>query len=99
MRLARRSVWAVTDRPPAPSFDATLARMYRRRGVDTLPAHLEEVLGIAVAKVRQLDVGVCRVDRRPGAPVLARLFAARRRTRRRSGTWRCLSSWGRLSSR
>jgi Ser/Thr protein kinase RdoA (MazF antagonist) len=52
--------------------------MYRRRGVDTLPAHLEEVLGSAVAKVRQLDVGVFRVDRRPGAPVVVRLFAARR---------------------
>jgi Ser/Thr protein kinase RdoA (MazF antagonist) len=78
MRVVRRSVFGVIERPPAPSFDATLARMYRRRGVDTLPAHLEEVLGIRVTKMRELDVGVFRVDRRPGAPVVARLFAARR---------------------
>jgi Ser/Thr protein kinase RdoA (MazF antagonist) len=52
--------------------------MFRRTGVDTLPAHLEEVFGIAVAKVQQLDVGVFRVDRRRGTPVVARLFSARR---------------------
>jgi Ser/Thr protein kinase RdoA (MazF antagonist) len=52
--------------------------MYRRRGVDALPAHLEEFLGIAVAKVQQLDVGVFRVDRRAGTPVVARLFSAGR---------------------
>jgi Ser/Thr protein kinase RdoA (MazF antagonist) len=63
---------------PAPSFDATLARMYRRSGVDTLPAHLEVAVGVAAAKVQQLDVGVFRVDRRPGTPVVARLFSARR---------------------
>jgi Ser/Thr protein kinase RdoA (MazF antagonist) len=68
----------MTDRPPAPSFDATLVRMYRRRGVDALPAHLEDVLGISVTKVQQLDVGVFRVDRRAGTPVVARLFSARR---------------------
>ncbi|HEY6480742.1 MAG TPA: hypothetical protein VIZ00_11975 [Streptosporangiaceae bacterium] len=68
----------VPGRPPAPSFDATLARMFRRRGVDTLPAHLEAAFGIAATRVQQLDVGVFRVDRRPGTPVLARLFSARR---------------------
>ena len=52
--------------------------MFRRSGVDTLPAHLEEALGITVSKVKQLDVGVFRVDRLKGTPVIARLFSARR---------------------
>jgi hypothetical protein len=68
----------VPDHPPAPSFDATLAGMYRRKGVGTLPAHLEEAFGIAVSKVQQLDVGVFRVDRLNGTPVVARLFSERR---------------------
>jgi Phosphotransferase enzyme family len=68
----------MADYPRAPSFDATLAGMYQRRGVDTLPAHLEAVLGITVTKIQQLDVGVFRVDRRPGTPVVARLFSERR---------------------
>jgi Ser/Thr protein kinase RdoA (MazF antagonist) len=68
----------VPSSPPAPSFDATLARMYKRRGVDTLPAHLEAVFGVTAAKVQQLDVGVFRVDRRPGTPVVVRMFSARR---------------------
>jgi Ser/Thr protein kinase RdoA (MazF antagonist) len=63
---------------PAPSFDATLARMYRRRGVETLAAQLEAAHGVAAVRVQQLDVGVFRVDRRPGPPVVARLFPARR---------------------
>jgi Ser/Thr protein kinase RdoA (MazF antagonist) len=52
--------------------------MFRRQGVDTLPAHLEEVFGIAVSKVQQLDVGVFRVDRLQGTPMVARLFSLRR---------------------
>jgi Ser/Thr protein kinase RdoA (MazF antagonist) len=52
--------------------------MFRRQGVDTLSAHLEEVFGVAVSRVQQLDVGVFRVDRLKGTPVVARLFSARR---------------------
>jgi Ser/Thr protein kinase RdoA (MazF antagonist) len=52
--------------------------MFRRRGVDALPAHLEAVCEITVSKVRQLDVGVFRVDRQQGPPIVARLFSARR---------------------
>jgi len=52
--------------------------MFRRQGVDTLPAHLEEVFGVAVSRVQQLDVGVFRVDRLKGTPMVARLFSARR---------------------
>ena len=65
-------------KPPAPAFDATLARMYKRRGADTLPAHLKAAHGVAPGQVQQLDVGVFRVDRRPGTPVVARMFSARR---------------------
>jgi Ser/Thr protein kinase RdoA (MazF antagonist) len=52
--------------------------MYQRKRVDALPAHLGEVFGIGVSKVRQLDVGVFRVDRLNGKPVVARLFSERR---------------------
>jgi Ser/Thr protein kinase RdoA (MazF antagonist) len=68
----------VPDQPAAPSFDATLARMFRRQGVDLLPAHLEEVLGFKVSKVQQLDIGVFRVDRPKDTPLVARLFSRRR---------------------
>ena len=65
--------------PPAPVFDAVLQRMYQREGVDTLPAHLERTLGIAVAKMSRLDVGVFRVDLSDkGPPLVARLFSATR---------------------
>jgi Ser/Thr protein kinase RdoA (MazF antagonist) len=53
--------------------------MYRREGVDTLPAHLEAAYGIKIMKVAQLDVGVFRIDHtEKGAPLVARLFAAGR---------------------
>lgn len=53
--------------------------MYRRESVDTLPAHLERVLGIVVTKLTQLDVGVFRVDRRAKeSPLVARLFPGAR---------------------
>lgn len=65
--------------PEASAFDAVLERMYERSGVDTLPAHLEKTYGIIASKVRQLDVGVFRVDRSDnGLPLVARLFSAAR---------------------
>ncbi|MGH9917702.1 MAG: phosphotransferase enzyme family protein [Nitrososphaerales archaeon] len=65
--------------PPAPVFDSVLRRMYKRDGVDTLPAHLEKTYGITVTNVSQLDVGVFRVDRSDeGTPLVARLFSAAR---------------------
>ncbi|MGH9169694.1 MAG: phosphotransferase [Acidimicrobiales bacterium] len=64
---------------PPLTFDATLQRMYQREGIDTLPAHLEQAYGIAVAKLTQLDVGVFRVDRSDSdTTVVARLFSAAR---------------------
>lgn len=64
--------------PPASLFEAVLEHMYRRVGEDTLPAHLEESLGITVTKLRRLDVGVFRVDRADGPPVVARMFSSAR---------------------
>jgi Ser/Thr protein kinase RdoA (MazF antagonist) len=65
-------------RPPAADFDAVLQRMYQRQGVDTLPVHLEQMYDITVKKMTQLDVGVFRVDRSAGAPLVARMFSAAR---------------------
>jgi Ser/Thr protein kinase RdoA (MazF antagonist) len=60
-------------------FASVVARMYKREGADTLPAHLESAYGITVQKVSQLDVGVFRVDRSDkGTPLVARLFSAAR---------------------
>jgi Ser/Thr protein kinase RdoA (MazF antagonist) len=65
--------------PPAPAFDSVLERMYKREGVDTLPAHLEKTYGITVTKVTKLDVGVFRAARSDrGAPLVARLFSSAR---------------------
>ncbi|MGI8412820.1 MAG: aminoglycoside phosphotransferase family protein [Solirubrobacteraceae bacterium] len=62
--------------PRAPVFDSVLERMYQREGVETLPTHLEEAYGIAIAKVSRLDVGVFRFDRSDkGTPLVARLFS------------------------
>lgn len=66
-----------TARDPKP-FDATLNRMYNRRGLEGVPAHLEKTYGIEVSAVESLDVGVLRVDRRDGPPWVARVFSALR---------------------
>jgi Ser/Thr protein kinase RdoA (MazF antagonist) len=52
--------------------------MHERRGLDELPAHLEKTYGMTVTKTRALDVGVMRVDRVDGDPVVARVFSASR---------------------
>lgn len=65
--------------PSVSVFESVLQRMYRREGVESLPGHLEESYGIAVAKLSQLDVGVFRVDRSDkGTPLVARLFSSAR---------------------
>jgi Ser/Thr protein kinase RdoA (MazF antagonist) len=63
---------------PEPGFDQVLHRMYVRTGVGELPAHLEATYDIAVLKMVRLDVGVFRIDRRNGTPLVARLFSAAR---------------------
>jgi len=67
--------------PTASAFDLVLRRMYRREGVGTLSAHLEQTYGITVAKMSQLDVGVFRIDQdERNTPLVARLFSAARRS-------------------
>lgn len=83
----------------ATSFDTTLARMYQRRGIDTLQAHLHRVLGITVMKVHQLNVGVFRVDRQNAAPVVVRVFSDGRAHSGALGTLPCSGNWSQLGSR
>lgn len=60
-------------------FDAVVARMHQRDGVDALPAHLEQRYGVTVAKLTKLDVGVFRVDHGDKSrPLVARLFSRAR---------------------
>lgn len=61
-----------------PTFEMVLERMYERVGLDGLREHLEKAHGITIAKTSQLDVGVFRIDRADGDPLVARLFAAAR---------------------
>jgi hypothetical protein len=89
----------VPDSLSPPPFKMALARMYRRVGVDALPAHLAEVLGISVTKVQQLDVGVFRVDHVNGPPLVARLFSSLRSEAAPLGDLRCSNSWSRRSFR
>jgi Phosphotransferase enzyme family len=46
--------------------------------VDGLGRHLEDHYGVEVAGMTRLDLGVFRIDRRDGAPWVARVFAADR---------------------
>ena len=68
--VGRRVIGVAT--PSSPVFDSVLPWMYRREGVDTLPAHLEKLDHL---KVSQLDVGVFRVDGQKGAPPVAWPFS------------------------
>lgn len=55
-----------------------MARMYRRKGVDAMPTHIEKVFGVGVSKMQQLDVGVFRVDPVKETPLGVRLFSSQR---------------------
>lgn len=53
--------------------------MYYRREVESLGPHLEAACGVKDARLRQLDVGVLRVDHADRKrPLVARLFSERR---------------------
>jgi hypothetical protein len=52
--------------------------MLYRAGGDALPAHIEEVYGIPVERVRELDLGVFRLERVDGLIWLARVFPSTR---------------------
>jgi Ser/Thr protein kinase RdoA (MazF antagonist) len=73
-----RIVSAVATTPPAAAFDALLRRMYHRDGLDALPEHLAGAHRIAARSITELDVGVFRVDRADGGPVVVRVFSGER---------------------
>jgi methyltransferase (TIGR00027 family) len=74
-------VWepAADGAPPTASrIGAYVEQLYHRRGVDDLPRHLGEAYGIVVNRIRELDAGVFRVERRDGPDWVARVFPAAR---------------------
>jgi len=64
--------------PTAGRIGRFMERTYSRHGMAGLPAHLEAAYGISVKGVRELDVGVVRVERRDGPDWVARVFASGR---------------------
>jgi len=68
-----------------PSLAETWRRIRQREAVDGVPAHLERRYGIRVANVKQLDVGVYRIDRHDGPAWVARLFPSVRPLDRAEG--------------
>jgi Ser/Thr protein kinase RdoA (MazF antagonist) len=65
--------------PAPPTFAEVLERMYQREGVDALPAHLAATLGVRAVRLKELDVGVYRVDTGKETPrLVARMFHATR---------------------
>ena len=66
---------AAAETPPTASrVGRYLERLYHRRGLDGLPRHLSDAYAIEVNGIRQLDVGVFRVERRDGPAWVARVF-------------------------
>jgi methyltransferase (TIGR00027 family) len=55
-----------------------MERTFHRSDIDSLADHLEATYGIEVAKQRELDVGVFRIDRHDGPSWVARVFPAAR---------------------
>ena len=60
------------------SVDEFKKRAYQRIGLELLPAHLEQIYGVGVQAVTELDTGVLRIDRVEGTPWVARVFSAER---------------------
>ncbi|HEX3874649.1 MAG TPA: SAM-dependent methyltransferase [Solirubrobacteraceae bacterium] len=73
-------IWAPDARagPTASRVGVFMERMYHRSATDRLPAHLERVYGIQVARIDELDVGVFRVDQHSRPSWVARVFQAAR---------------------
>jgi len=73
-------VWepAAASSPTVSRVGAYLERLYHRRGIDGLGRHLEDAYGIEVSRIRQLDVGTLRIDRRDGPSWVARVFSEQR---------------------
>ncbi len=67
------------DRTPTASRMGTyMEGTFHRSGIDDLPDHLRGTYGIAVSRLRELDVGVFHVERDDGPSWVARVFPASR---------------------
>lgn len=72
-------IWAPVSRDLRPTTGALgrfLEGMLHRAGTDTLASHLEATYTVPVAALRELDLGVFRVERADGTTWVARLFPA-----------------------
>jgi methyltransferase (TIGR00027 family) len=66
---------AAPEAPPTQSrVGGYLEQLYHRRGTDGLSRHLCDAYDIEVRRIRELDIGVFRVDRRDGPAWVARIF-------------------------
>ncbi len=72
----------VTARPGVRQF---ASEMYRRKSLERLQAHIEEVHATGVSRIEQLDLGVFRVDRGDDLSWVARVFASSRPPERVAG--------------
>ena len=54
------------------------SEMYRRKSLERLQVHIEEVYATGVSRIEELDLGVFRVDRRDDLSWVARVFASSR---------------------
>jgi methyltransferase (TIGR00027 family) len=62
--------------PTTSAIGSFMERTFHRSGTDRLAGHLESTYNIEIAKVRELDVGVFRVDRGDAGSWIARVFPA-----------------------
>ena len=60
--------------PTASGIARYLEQLYENRGVEGLGGHLAEAYGVEVKRIRELDVGVFRVDRADGPSWIARVL-------------------------
>jgi Ser/Thr protein kinase RdoA (MazF antagonist) len=68
-----------SSKPPTRSrVGLFMEKMLYRSGTDGLAGHIESTYGLAVAAVRELDLGVYRVGRSDGTRWAARIFPASR---------------------
>lgn len=64
--------------PTAGRISLFVEKMLSRRGGETLGAHLEDTYGVLVTRMKELDLGVHRVERADGSIWVARVFPASR---------------------
>ncbi|HXQ95689.1 MAG TPA: phosphotransferase [Candidatus Acidoferrales bacterium] len=66
------------DEGTRPSVEAFAKAVLSRSGIEHLGAHLEATHDIRIAELKELDIGVFRVDRPSGPSLVARVFPSLR---------------------